>query len=416
MSLLTYFVLTSITEMAAFMPVRGASMSYEAQRFVSPSLGFAMGWLYVYAYAIIIPFELTAVTLQIQFWNTSVNMGVWNTLALVVVVVINVLSVRVYGDSETVFAGMKQLTIFGLLILSVVLFWGGGPTHDRIAFRYWETPGATKTMLADGDSGRFIAALSSLIASVLPFTFTAEMMATTAGEVQTPRKTIPKMQLHFVLRLFLFFIGSALSTSIICPHDNENLLGGGVAASPWIIGLRLAGTNTLDVVLSVAFILATISAANTVDFLSSRCLQALAMEGNAPSIFKRCNAQGTPIYAVAAVSMVGLLVYLNLSAGGENVFNWLINLVNMGGFLSWCGSSIVYLRFDKACNIQSVVTTKLAKRSFLQPYASWFALVTFALLGLLNGFTVFFPSEGSATNFLSAYLGLPVFLACYFIH
>jgi amino acid transporter len=29
-----------------------------------------------------------------------------------------------------------------LIILGVVLFFGGGPNHDRLGFRYWEHPGA----------------------------------------------------------------------------------------------------------------------------------------------------------------------------------------------------------------------------------------------------------------------------------
>jgi yeast amino acid transporter len=30
----------------------------------------------------------------------------------------------------------------GLLIVSVVIFFGGGPDQDRLGFRYWHNPGA----------------------------------------------------------------------------------------------------------------------------------------------------------------------------------------------------------------------------------------------------------------------------------
>jgi amino acid transporter len=33
------------------------------------------------------------------------------------------------------------LTIVGLVILGIVLDLGGGPSHDRIGFRYWKNPG-----------------------------------------------------------------------------------------------------------------------------------------------------------------------------------------------------------------------------------------------------------------------------------
>jgi amino acid transporter len=43
-------------------------------------------------------------------------------------------------------------------------------------------------------------------------------------------------------------------------------------------------------------------------------------------------------------------------------------------------------------------------------------MVGFIILCLINGFTVFFPSEWSASSFLTAYIGIPIFLALYFGH
>jgi yeast amino acid transporter len=40
----------------------------------------------------------------------------------------------------------------------------------------------------------------------------------------------------------------------------------------------------------------------------------------------------------------------------------------------------------------------------------------FSLLCLLNGFTVFFPSEWSIADFMSAYIGIPLFVAVYLVH
>lgn len=43
--LMVYFFMTSLGEMATFMPVSGSFSTY-ATRFVDPSLGFALGWNY----------------------------------------------------------------------------------------------------------------------------------------------------------------------------------------------------------------------------------------------------------------------------------------------------------------------------------------------------------------------------------
>jgi amino acid permease len=48
MTALVLFVVTAITEIAAYLPVHGGTMSYYGYRYVSRSLGFAMGYLLVW--------------------------------------------------------------------------------------------------------------------------------------------------------------------------------------------------------------------------------------------------------------------------------------------------------------------------------------------------------------------------------
>lgn len=48
--------------------------------------------------AITIPAEISAAATVIQFWNTSVNPGVWITVFLVFIITLNLLGVRLYGE------------------------------------------------------------------------------------------------------------------------------------------------------------------------------------------------------------------------------------------------------------------------------------------------------------------------------
>lgn len=52
----------------------------------------------------------------------------------------------------------------------------------------------------------------------------------------------------------------------------------------------------------------------------------------------------------------------------------------------------------------------------MQPWGSYVAMVGFTFLCLINGFTVFWPANWSASSFLTAYIGIPIFLAVYFGH
>lgn len=56
-TILVYFIVTAITEVATYLPVHGGAMSYYGYRYVSRSMGFAMGYLYWYALGILVPYE-----------------------------------------------------------------------------------------------------------------------------------------------------------------------------------------------------------------------------------------------------------------------------------------------------------------------------------------------------------------------
>ncbi|EPE05888.1 proline permease [Ophiostoma piceae UAMH 11346] len=418
MSALIYLVLVSVIEMSAYMPLPGAGMNYYGSRYVSRSLGFMMGWLYFYSFAIFVPFELNASALVIGYWNPPVSDAVWITIMLVVVVGLNLLPVRFYGESEFWFASLKIILIIGLLILSFILFWGGGPSHQRLGFHYWNDPGATKTMLVSGDAGRFVAVLSTFISVILPFTFSPEMIVVAAGEAQNARRNLPKIGNRFFWRLVVFYIGSAIAISVICPSDNAALTSGasGAGSSPWVVGIKLAGIKYLDSIINAVIITAAWSSGNSFLYLASRALYSMAIEGNAPAIFRRCSRHGVPIYAVIASALFTLLAYMNTSSSAGNVFNWLLNLVNTGGTISWVCCAIIYIRYDKACRVQGIELADRPARSPLQPLGSWITMIMFGLLSLLNGFTVFFPSQWDVADFLSAYIGLPLFAVIYLVH
>jgi yeast amino acid transporter len=420
MSILIYFVVKGVIETATHLPLAGGTMNYYGTRYVSRSLGFSMGWLYFYSFGIFVPFELTAASLVINYWNPDVNQAVWITIMLVLVVLLNILPVRVYGEAEFWCSTLKIILILGLLILSFILFWGGGPSHDRLGFRYWDHPGAIKPYLVPGSAGQFVAALATLISCVLPFTFSPEMLVVCAGEMKKPRKNLPRMANSFFWRLVLFYVGGTIAISVICPSDASQLTSGDgddAGSSPWVVGIQNAGIRGLDSVVNAGIIIAAFSSGNSFLYLASRSLYSLALTGDAPAIFRKCNRHGTPIYAVLVSCVFTLLAYMNINNSSAVVFDWLLNLINTGGFISWICCAIVVIRFREARRVQGV-PHPISQSSHLKVLSigTWVTLVLFSVLCLLNGFTVFFPSEWSASSFLTAYIGIPLFLVVYFAH
>ena len=103
MSFLIFCVVSGIVEVAAYLPTPGSSMNLFGYRYVSKSLGFAMGWLYFYSLGILVPYEITAAGLVIEYWNPPVNIAVWITIMIIVIVGLNALPVKFYGETEVCF-------------------------------------------------------------------------------------------------------------------------------------------------------------------------------------------------------------------------------------------------------------------------------------------------------------------------
>ena len=329
MTFLVYCIVTAITEVATYLPVHGGTMSYYGYRYVSRSFGFALGYLYWYALGILVPYEVTAAGLVIDYWPNDINIAVWITIMIIVIVGLNFLPVKFYGETEFWFAGTKVIMMVGLLILSVVLFFGGGPKQTGVlGFHYWKHPRAANTYLAEGNTGRFVAFWETLVLSVFPFTFAPELLVVTGGEMESPRRNLPIASRRYFYRLIGFYVLAVLAIGVICPSNDPRLTSGGSGAgsSPFVVGIANAGITALPSIINAVIIISAWSSGNSFLYISSRALYSLAVQGNAPRIFKTCNKWGVPYYAVGCSAIFSALAYLNCASSGAVVFNWFVNV------------------------------------------------------------------------------------------
>lgn len=131
-------------------PVNGAFFHYSV-RFIDKSWGFAMGWNYAMSWLTVLPFELIAAGVTIKFWtedaegNVSINNGVWITVFLVLIVVINVFGVRGYGEVEFILGTLKVIAVIGFIILGIVINVGGVPTDNRYVALLHPSPRETSS-------------------------------------------------------------------------------------------------------------------------------------------------------------------------------------------------------------------------------------------------------------------------------
>lgn len=409
-----YSVMISLGEMIAFLPLPGGHIRL-AERFVDPALSFTMGWNYWYNWTIVLPAELSAAAVLINYWNETVNNAAWISIFLVVVIVINLFGAGAYGEAEFIFASIKVITITGLIILGIVLDLGGGPNHDRIGFRYWKHPGPfTQYYGIEGNTGRFLAWWAVMSQAAFSFIGT-EIVAIAAGEAKNPRRNLPKAIRRVYIRILLFYIGGVTIIGLLVPSNNPdlNLKSSTAAKSPFVIAIKTAGIKGLPSVINAALLTSACSAASSDLYTSSRALYGLAMVGSAPSVFRRTARNGLPYVSLLTCAAFSTLAYMGINSGSGNVFNWFANMTSVAGLMTWFGICVTYTRFYSGFKLQGLDRSQLPFASKLQPYAAWYGLVSCLVICFFSGFAVFLKGNWTSADFVTSYLPLALFPILY---
>lgn len=410
-----YSVMTALGEMAAYIPVTGAFTVY-ASRFVDPTVGFSMGWIYYWTWIVTYALELTVAGVIIQYWPgaSHISIGVWVAIFWVVFTGVNFLPVRSLGELEMYLSSIKVITIIGFIIFAICVNAGVGDT-GYIGFSNWQDPGPFNEYLVEGATGKFVGFWAVLVTAGFSFQG-AELVGVGAGETANPRKTIPSAIRWTFWGIMTLFVATVFFIGLNVPYTNAALSIGGndASGSPLVITAKLAGVPVLPDIINAVLLTAVLSAALSNVYSSSRILVAIAEEGHGPKFLTRCNRWGSPYWAVFISSLFGFLAFLNLSQDGSVVFDWLLNLTAVAGFIAWALINVCHIRFMRALKAQGIPRENLPYTAPLQPYLSYYGLFFNVLILLTQGFTVFI--EWSTSDFFAAYISVILYVVLYVGH
>ncbi|WP_245890168.1 amino acid permease [Rummeliibacillus pycnus] len=404
--IMVFFLMTSLGEMAAYMPVSGSFNTY-ASKFIDPALGFALGWNYWYNWAITIAAEISAVSIVMKYWFPNTPSFIWSAAFLVIIFVLNYLSVNSFGESEYWFAFIKVATVIIFLIVSFLMIFGILGGKAPVGF----------TNFFKGDApfhGGFFATLGIFLAAGFSFQGT-ELLGVTAGETKNPAKTIPKAVHQIFWRILLFYILAILAVGLLIPYTDPRLANSDdVTVSPFTLVFEHAGVAFAASIMNAVILTAILSAGNSGLYASSRTLWQLAMEGKAPKIFKKLNKRGVPVAALVATVLVACLSFLASLFGTGTVYTWLLNASGMCGFIAWLGIAASHYRFRKAFVAQGHDLSELPYRSRFFPFGPIFAFVLCMIVVLGQNYTAFTGDHIDWYGVLVSYIGVPIFLILWF--
>jgi lysine-specific permease len=416
MGVAVYCMMQSLGEMATQLPIPGSFEAY-AERFIDPSLGFAFGWNYWFSWSITLAAEFVAGALIVQFWFPGTNPTLWAMGFFVLLMALNLLSVKAYAEAEYWFSGIKVVTVIIFIVAGALMIAGmlGG---QAVGFRNWALAGPPPAGGAPFVGGLTAVLLVFLVAG---FSFQGtEGVGLAAAETSDPARNVPRAIRSVFWRILLFYIGSIFVVGTLIPFTDPNLLRGdeGIAFSPFTIvfgqiprfGYYAANVMNFVILTSV------LSCGNSSLYVSSRMLYAMSHSGKAPRLFGRLNARGVPVAAVWATGLVGALAFLANAVGGQKIYQMLYNFSGLTGFIIWLGIALCHLRFRRAWLAQGRRLEDLKFRSRFYPYGPWLALVLFVIVIFGANVGIFQQPVFSWFDFVTSYAIVPVFLLLYLGH
>ncbi|KAF4967889.1 hypothetical protein FSARC_4629 [Fusarium sarcochroum] len=412
--IMIFNVVFALGELAVMYPVSGGFYIYSS-RFIDPSWGFAMGWNYVAQWATVLPLELTVCAVCIQYWNEDLSSGIFITIFLVAIVIINIFGGIGYAEEEFWSSCLKLGATVCFMIICLVLVCGGGPDNGRYN-EYWgarlwnEDPGAFKN--------GFKGFCSVFVTAAFSFAGT-ELVGLAAAESENPTKALPGAIKQVFWRITLFFVLGLFFVGLLVKSTDDRLNISGYSnakASPFVLVGEYSGLTGLNHFMNVIILVSVLSLGVSCVYGGSRTLTAMAENGYAPKIFAYVDRGGRPLWSVLVHILMGVIAYVNLDPKGGEIFDWLLALSGLSTLFTWGSICLAHIRFRAAWARQGHTIDEIPFTAAFGVAGSWLSLGLIVLVLIAQFYVAIVapPGEsgmGTVEGFFISYLALPVVLA-----
>lgn len=375
---IAYLLMRALGELIMYRQTSGSFVSYAGELFGKKG-AYLSGWMYFINWAMTGVAELIAIGLYFQYFFPGVPVEVSALCALVLLVAVNLFSVKAFGEFEFWASCLKVGAI--LIFLAVGIFMVAtnasvGSGHASVNNLFHEQGG----MFPKGGL------VMILVLNAVIFAYNAiELVGITAGEMKDPHREVPKAIRAVVLRIIVFYVGSVTLLAMIMPSDQYKS-----GESPFVTVFATMGLDWVGSVMNFVVITAALSSCNSGLYSIGRIFRTMANNGHAPHWLTKMSSHYVPytaILTIAGVYFVGVL--LNIWLGGSHAFDLALNTASIGVIFTW-GSIF-------ACQIMlRKVKGKVSPLPMPgSPWTSWIGLIALLIITVLIGFDTMTAPDGS---------------------
>ncbi|MFI6040512.1 amino acid permease [Nocardia sp. NPDC051321] len=368
-----FLILRALGELVLHRPSSGSFVSY-AREFFGEKAAFVAGWMYFLNWSMTGIADTTAIAQYFHYWSGFSSIPQWllALIALVLVLSINLISVKWFGEMEFWAALVKVFALSAFLIVGTIFLIGrftvqGNPTGPSV--------------IADS-GGLFPTGVLPLVVVVsgVVFAYAAvELVGTAAGETENPAKIMPRAINSVIARIAIFYVGSLVLLGLLLPYTAYT-----AKESPFVTFFTMLGVPGIGSVMNLVVLTAAFSSLNAGLYSTGRILRSMSMNGSAPKFTGVMGRNGVPYGGILLTSLIALVGIALNGVVPDRAFEIVLNLASLGIVASW--ATIVL------CQLQLWRWSKQGKaerpsfRMFGAPYTGLLTLVFLFFVVVLTGF------------------------------
>lgn len=327
-ALLMVLEIEALAEMSIATPTPGSFLVF-TREVLGPGWTFVSGWIFWFSSVLTMSSEVTAAALFSRYWFPEMPLWTWSLIYSALIIAVNFVSVRGFGDIEGVMAGVKTFAVLAFIALGFLILFHAVPTRHVLP--------SLGTMLA-GHGGwvpnGWYSALPAMILVLFAYAGTG-VIGLAAAEAQNPHRTLTKAIRNTVILVVVMYLGAIFVILAITPWNVQS-----DKVSPFIVALRVSSLPYVSFIMNLVLLFAVLSTMNAALYSNVRVLYSLARQGEAPKWLGKLNRKGLPSRAtwasagLLAVTIVLAYVlpkkaysYLVTATGFQAMFIWLMVLL-----------------------------------------------------------------------------------------
>ncbi|MEU5421979.1 amino acid permease [Streptomyces sp. NPDC020799] len=376
-----FFVVRALGELVLYRPSSGAFVSY-AREFMGEKGAYTAGWLYFLNWATTGIADITAVATYTHYWGMFSSLPQWviALIALAVVLTVNLISVRYFGEMEFWFAIIKVAALMAFLVIGVFLL---ASQHDVGG----HTPGLGNILDHGGVFPSGVMPMLMVIQGVVFAYASVELCGVAAGETKNPEKIMPKAINSIMWRVGIFYVGSVILLALLLPY---NAFTGD--ESPFVTVLSKIGVPYAAGVMNLVVLTAALSSLNSGLYSTGRILRSMAMSGSAPKFTSRMNKGQVPYGGILLTAFFCVLgVALNFVVP-KDAFEIVLNFAAIGIIGTWGMIMLCSLLFWRRSK-----DGRVTRPGYRLPWAPYTQIITLLFLAGVLGIMASDPGPSRTT-------------------